>query len=121
GNTEAGKRGQRFGPSPLPPTGTVGHSKLPPTLEDALRPGIIITISGIDDADFAARCHHPLQQSTGGQRLIVGMRGKDHDSSPRNWVWYHAHGYYLTGRKGEKPRSIAGPHTSARRPWSDHD
>src|SRR5207244_10990063 len=80
---------------------------------EALRPGVALAVGGEDDAHARAAGDGALDQAAGADGVVVGMRG--HDQRPREGRCVSHQKSRSWRRNGERPRLIAGAHTTASR------
>ncbi|HEX7469129.1 MAG TPA: hypothetical protein VF437_00110 [Verrucomicrobiae bacterium] len=74
---QSGRREHHFGTAARPPTSVSLRTNSPMTLNETLRPRVVVTIRKENDANYRSRLQRLLQQAAGRDGFIIGV-GREH-------------------------------------------
>src|SRR5262249_31065729 len=104
------------------PVGTFGRTEPPPSLEDTLRPRVVLAVGDEDDPHLRPGGEGTLDETGGGQRLVIGGGGGGQHPAPGGGIEHPVpdrHRQLPSTLNGANARSAAGAQRSAIRSSSE--
>src|SRR5450432_2607881 len=125
-NIQNAQSGERLRSAARPPTAPIPRANAHFSLQDSLRPAVLLAIGAVDDANGGSGSDGTLEKHPGGERLVVWMGSKHHHARARleeRQIHYGRCGFSRTTRE-RKPEErsricragdkAAGPSQSGR-------